>query len=216
MERVGRKSLRVRLTYANVMSTFAVFLALGGATAFAAGQIGKNSIGPRQLKSQSVTTGKLANNAVNGAKVANGSLSGADINLGALGTVPNATDAAHAANSDAVGGHGASCPANTTLIRGVCFDSVANPAVESPQEAADACAEKGGWLPAPLALYSIRGVLNLGTGVGSDHRFTDEFYGNTNASNYRSVVIDGNGTISEVSAEGHVPEQFICAYPLVR
>ena len=102
------------------------------------------------------------------------------------------------------------------MIRGVCFDSLANAAVETPQEASDACAEKGGWLPSPLELYSIRGTLNLGTGVGPDHRFTDEIYGNTNDSNYRSVVINGNGTISEVSSEGHVPEQFICAYPLVR
>ena len=69
MKRAGRKTIRGRLTYANVMSTVAVFLALGGATALAAGQIEKNSVGPRQLKSQAVTTGKIANNAVSGAKV---------------------------------------------------------------------------------------------------------------------------------------------------
>src|SRR5207245_946236 len=74
----SKKQIRQRFTYANVMSTIAVFLTLGGATALAAGQLGKNSVGSRQLKAKSVTTGKLANNAVNGAKVANGSLTGED------------------------------------------------------------------------------------------------------------------------------------------
>ena len=41
------KSLRKRLTYANVMSTVAVFFAIGGATALAAGQLAKNSVGPQ-------------------------------------------------------------------------------------------------------------------------------------------------------------------------
>ena len=145
-----------RLTYANVMVTILAFIVLGGGSALAAG-LGKNSVGSRQLKSKSVTTGKLANNAVNGAKVANGSLTGADINVGALGVVPNATSAANAGNVDTVGGHSASCPANTTLIRGVCFDSSANGEAPSVTAAADACAAKGGYLPTPLELYSTRG-----------------------------------------------------------
>src|SRR6201995_3792368 len=108
------KRIRSRITYANVMSTIAVFLCLGGATAVAAGTLGKNSVGPRQLKSKSVTTGKLANNAVNGTKVANGSLTGQDINVNALGTVPSAITASSAGNSNTVGGHAASCPSGTT------------------------------------------------------------------------------------------------------
>lgn len=104
--------LRKRLTYANVMSSIAVFLVLGGATAFAASQLGKNSVGSKQLKKNSVTkvkikkgavssaklgdgavtnsklgdnsisTAKIQNGAVNGDKIADGSLSGADINAG--------------------------------------------------------------------------------------------------------------------------------------
>src|ERR1700761_7421548 len=95
-----KNQLRKRVTYANVMSTIAVFLCLGGATAVAAGTLGKNTVGQRQLKSKSVTTGKLANNAVNGSKVADGSLTGADINVGALGNVPSATTAQSAGNSN--------------------------------------------------------------------------------------------------------------------
>jgi hypothetical protein len=198
---------------AMVVAVIALVLALTG-TAFAA--LGKNSVGSRQLKSKAVSTGKLANNAVNGAKVANGSLTGADINVAALGTVPSATSAANAGNAATVGGHAAACPAATTLIRGVCFDTHSNPALESPQEAADACAAKGGWLPSPMELYSTRGVLNLGTGIGSEHQFTDEIYANTAGVNYRTVVIDGTGAITEVSAEGHTPEHYTCAYELVR
>ena len=48
------KQIRKRLTYANVMSSIAVFLVLGGATAIAAQQ----KIGTKQLKANSVTTGE--------------------------------------------------------------------------------------------------------------------------------------------------------------
>ncbi len=104
------KQIRKRLTYANVMSSIAVFLILGGATALAATQLGKNSVGTKQLKKNAVTaakikknavtsakikknavtTAKIKNNAVTGAKVKDGSLTGSDINIGTLGTVPSA------------------------------------------------------------------------------------------------------------------------------
>jgi hypothetical protein len=73
------KRLRKRLTYANVMSSIAVFLVLGGA-AFAATQLPKNSVGTKQLKNNSVTTKKIKKNAVTGAKVKEST----------LGTVPSA------------------------------------------------------------------------------------------------------------------------------
>ena len=78
------------------------------AAALAAGQLGKNSVGSRQLKSKAVTTGKIANNAVNGSKVAKDSLTGADINLSALGTVPSASQRdLTPATPNTVGGHSA-------------------------------------------------------------------------------------------------------------
>jgi hypothetical protein len=83
--------LRRRLTYANVMSTIGVLLALGGATAFAASRLAKNSVGSAQLRRGSVTTIKIRKGAVNGARVKDGSLTGADIKLQTLGTVPSAS-----------------------------------------------------------------------------------------------------------------------------
>jgi hypothetical protein len=68
------KQVRKRLTYANVMSSLAVFLILGGATAFAATQLAKNSVGSKQLKKGAVTTAKIKKGAVTNAKVKPGSL----------------------------------------------------------------------------------------------------------------------------------------------
>jgi len=100
---------RERLTYANVMSSLAIFLVLGGATAFAASQLGRNSVGSKQLKKNAVTAAKIKVNAVTeakiqedavtGAKVRDGSLAGKDIDLGSLGTVPSAARAATAENA---------------------------------------------------------------------------------------------------------------------
>jgi hypothetical protein len=103
------KQIRKRLTYANVMSSIAVFLVLGG-TAFAATQLGKNSVGSKQLKKNAVTTAKIKNNAVTTAKIKNGAVTGAKVNAGTLGTVPNASHASSAdtagsaGNADTVGG----------------------------------------------------------------------------------------------------------------
>jgi hypothetical protein len=101
------KKITRRFTYANVMSSIAVFLILGGATAVAAG-LAKNSVGSKQLKKNAVSAAKIKKNAVtsakikkaavDGSKVKDGSLTGADINLGSLGTVPSA-DKANSANS---------------------------------------------------------------------------------------------------------------------
>ena len=69
-----RNRLRPRLTFANAIATLALFLALGGATAYAASTLGKNSVGSKQLKK----------NAVTGVKVKDGSLSATDFKAGQL------------------------------------------------------------------------------------------------------------------------------------
>ncbi|MGB7686655.1 MAG: hypothetical protein WBL45_12840 [Solirubrobacterales bacterium] len=86
----------------------AVFLVLGGATAFAA--LGKNTVGTKQLKNNAVTakkvkknavtakkiknsavtTAKIKNSAVTTEKIKNGAVTGAKVNLATLGTVPSA------------------------------------------------------------------------------------------------------------------------------
>ena len=93
--------LHGRLSYANVMATIAVFIALGGAS-YAAVKLPKNSVGTKQLKK----------NAVTGAKVKPATLTGSDIKASTLGTVPNATRAATAGHADSAG------DANTLQGRG--------------------------------------------------------------------------------------------------
>ncbi len=106
------KHIRKRITYANAMSSIAVFLVLGGATAYAAKKIGSNeikgnSITTGKLKKEAVTASKLKKNSVTTAKIANGAVTGAKLNLGTVGTVPNAAhanSADNANNANTVGG----------------------------------------------------------------------------------------------------------------
>lgn len=211
----NRRGIRRHLTYANVMVSILAFVVLGGASAFAASQIGKNSVGSRQLKSKAVTTGKLAPNAVNGSKIANGSVTGEDINLKALGTVPNAEHAATAGDAATVGTHPAACPSGSTLIRGTCFDSAPNGEAPNVLAAADACAAKGGYLPSAVELYEVREVLNLGNGIGVHKQFTDAYYYDASTGNNpATVTIDGKGAITQQQVTS--PAEYTCAYALVR
>jgi hypothetical protein len=119
--------MRPKLTYANVTATLALIIAVGGASAFAATQLAKNSVGPKQLKKNAVTTAKIKNEAVTAAKVKKGTLTGTQINLASLGTVPSATTAA---NAQALDGQSADqlasasklhCPSGMALYHGVCY-----------------------------------------------------------------------------------------------
>ena len=106
------KQLSKRLTYANVMSSIAVFLVLGGATAFAAKKIGSNeikgnSITTGKLKKEAVTTSKIKKNAISTAKIQNDAVTGDKVKESTLGQVPsaaNATNATNAGNATTVNG----------------------------------------------------------------------------------------------------------------
>jgi hypothetical protein len=113
---VGVKRMRKRLTYANVMSSIAVFLILGGATAFAAKKIGSseikgNSITTAKLKKNAVTASKIKQNSITTAKIAKGAVTNAKIAAGAVDVTklapgfvaPTAEKLAHSANISAGG-----------------------------------------------------------------------------------------------------------------
>ncbi len=109
------KQIRKRITYANVMSSIAVFLVLGGGAAYAAKKIGSNQIKANSIKTgkivkeavttsklkkeavstdklanNAVTTAKIADNAVTTAKIADDAVTGAKVQESSLGAVPNA------------------------------------------------------------------------------------------------------------------------------
>jgi hypothetical protein len=74
--------LRTRLSYANVMATIALFVALGG-TGYAAAKIGS-----AQIKNNSVQSKDIKNNGVQGKDVKNGSLALGDFKAGQLPAGP--------------------------------------------------------------------------------------------------------------------------------
>jgi hypothetical protein len=87
--------LRSKLTYANVMSTIAVFCALTGVT-FAIAKLPRHSVGTRQLKKGAVTSKKIHKgavrskrihrNAVTASKIRSGAVGRSEIAKGAVGT----------------------------------------------------------------------------------------------------------------------------------
>lgn len=141
------KQLKRHLTYANAMSSLAVFLLLGGAGALAATKQTKK-IGTTQLKASAVTAGKiknravitsklaaaavstdkladgavtnpkLADNAVSTAKLANDAVTGDKVNEATLAEVPSANSANPAAFAK-VGSNGVVDAANSKAITSV-------------------------------------------------------------------------------------------------
>src|ERR1700761_5662809 len=93
-------SIRGKITYANVMATIAVFIALGGAS-YAATQLPANSVGTNQLKNGAVATAKLQGTSVTTNKIAKEAVTGAKVKLSTLGAVPTAK---LAENASAVNG----------------------------------------------------------------------------------------------------------------
>src|SRR5215207_10905879 len=75
--------LRRRLSFANLMSVIAVFIALGGSS-YAISKLPKNSVGKKQLKANAVTTAKIKKFAVTKAKIKDGAVDGAKIKDGAV------------------------------------------------------------------------------------------------------------------------------------
>ena len=85
--------LRSRLTYANVMATAAVFIALGG-TSFAAVKLSKNSVLSKHIR----------NGQVKSADVGDGSLRALDFGAGELPRGPQGDPGAPARSEGYVGG----------------------------------------------------------------------------------------------------------------
>jgi hypothetical protein len=160
------KRLRSKLTYANVISTLALFLVIAGGSAFAAGKLAKNSVGTKQIKNAAITTAKIKDGAVTGSKIV----------ASGLGTVPNAThattadtatsatsatsaksaeNATSADNAQTVGGKTAAqitaeskltCPAGMKIQSGLCFETSPRPA-NSLAGAIFTCSKEGLWIP---------------------------------------------------------------------
>jgi hypothetical protein len=82
-----------RPTYANVVSTLCLFLLLGGASALAATQLAKNSVGAKQIKKSAVVTAKIKNAAVTTSKLADNAVTSGKITDAAVTTSKLANNA---------------------------------------------------------------------------------------------------------------------------
>lgn len=80
----ARAHRRPSLSYANVMATLAMFVALGG-IGYAAAKLPRDSVGAKQIKADAVRASEQAPNSVNGSNVINGSLGGDEIVPQSLG-----------------------------------------------------------------------------------------------------------------------------------
>jgi hypothetical protein len=99
------KQIRKRITYANVMSSIAVFLVLGGGAAYAAKKIGSNeikgnSITTGKIKKEAVTKAKIKKAAVDSSKLADNAVTTAKITNGAVTTEKLANDAVTGAKAN--------------------------------------------------------------------------------------------------------------------
>ncbi len=82
---------RPRLSYANVASTLALFLALGGSAAYAAdkiqsGDIARGAVHSSNVFKRAITSGKLAVGAVRSNQIADGAVSSKQVGNGAIGS----------------------------------------------------------------------------------------------------------------------------------
>jgi len=113
---------RPKLTYANVVATIALVIAVGGGAAIAATSLPKNSVKAKQIAKEAVKSSKIAKDAATGAKVKESTLgkvplAGHADTADTAGSAGSATNAAHASVADALGGSGGSQISPTNLVQ---------------------------------------------------------------------------------------------------
>jgi hypothetical protein len=190
--------LRDQLTYANVLATVALFVALGG-TSYAVLHVGSDDVVDNSLRSKDIR-----NNTLRGRDVHDRTLAARDIGrnkLGpavikesALGVIPNAIDA------ERVGGSTAQdlrvrCPSNTIARAGVCIEAAPrNP--DGFLGAVNICDQAGRGLPTMPQLDAFLRA----NGPATTPEWTGSVYRNpANGSNQfdqlEAVVLNGFGEV---------------------
>jgi hypothetical protein len=150
--------LRAHLTYANVVATLALFIAIGGSS-YAALRIGSrqlvnNSVRSQDLRNNDVRSKDVRNSTLTGRDVKADALGGSDIAEGRLGTVPNALRLDGQFSS----AFKLRCPSSTVSRAGSCIEPTARPP-EPFTSAYVACGNEGRELPdfAVLRLFHETG-----------------------------------------------------------
>ena len=111
------RAIGKRLTYANVIASLALFLALGGGAVYAASNKA-NQVGTGKLKQNAVTAGKIKANAVTQTKIRNNAVTAAKIRPGSINLEKIAAGTAVVGTAT-----GAPVPVNGPSAVGVTFSA---------------------------------------------------------------------------------------------
>ena len=76
--------LKQHLTFANIVSCMALFIALGGGVAVAAGKIGTGAVRATNIANEAVTNPKLKKQAVTSGKIKDGNINAVDLGTGSV------------------------------------------------------------------------------------------------------------------------------------
>jgi hypothetical protein len=216
-----------------VISTIALFVALGG-TVYAATKIsGKaikvKSLPGNRLKVGSVPANRLKPGALQVAANSTSPITGAEIDVLSLGQVP---DAAHAESADvaksaldaqtalnavnavtasSLNGYGAGCLPSTRPFAGACWQSSASDTALTAPAAAASCAAQGGTLPEALQLAAFS--QQPGVTLANGDEWSSEIANYTFPDIYSVATVSSAGVVGSASSTD--PKKFRCVIPLV-
>lgn len=177
--------IRLRLTYANVMATVAVFIALGGG-AYAASSLPASSVGAKQLKKGSVTPSKVAPSTValfKGKKGATGS-TGAQGAQGSQGPQGPTGNTGGTGNTGPEGPFPSTLPSGKTIVGVFDVEGVSSGAISSTGSLATGSISYLYEAPSQKVVYVAAG--------GSDPHCTGTFEAPTAPAGYTCIYEKGN------------------------
>lgn len=211
------------------VACLALMVALGGSV-YAAAKIDGRAVKPGSLPGNRIARGSVPGNrlkpgTIGGGRIAPGSLTGVQVDAATLGKVPEASHAdsastarsantalaaSTAAEATHLDGHVAGCAPTQRAFGGACWELQLSAVATAPGAAAT-CADRGGELPAALALAAFGGQ------PGVDLALEGEWSGDpTNVAGpgiYAVVTVARGGVISSELGKGALP--FRCVVPLV-
>ena len=156
------RQARSKLTYANVMSTLAVFIAIGGG-AYAAG-LARDSVKSKQIKANAVKSIEIADGQVAAVDIGDGAVGSSEIGIGAVGSseIGDGQVGAAEIGDGSVGAAAVSeglrleCPAGTQYVAGSCPElNLRSPGAQWIN-AVTTCANAGLRLPSPQELQQLQ------------------------------------------------------------
>src|SRR3712207_6733156 len=162
--------LRARLTYANVVATLALFLALGGvsyaAVRVGTGSIINNSVRTQDLRNNDIRSGDIRNRTITNRDILTNTVTGQQVRESSLSKVPDA---------DSVDGQDSSsfrvrCPGGTSKVIGMCID-VNSRGPSTWPNARQNCSNAGGRLPTWFELDCVRTASGFGWADGNPGQY---------------------------------------------